>query len=138
MTGIFSHLTSNFKKMDSLRFESSEDTPAVDFDISTGVFKITGRALPEDAHEFFHPIEEWMEEYKVNALDSTTVEMRIDYFNSASTRYIFNILMSFEDIVDAGKDVKVLWYYKADDEMIEAKGEELESILELDFEMKPV
>tara|TARA_R110002072_G_scaffold66771_1_gene164234 strand:+ start:274 stop:648 length:375 start_codon:yes stop_codon:yes gene_type:complete len=123
--------------MESLRLESSEDTPMVDFDTSTGVFKVTGRALPEDAHEFFSPIEKWLQEYIESPLDNTKVEMRIDYFNSASTRYIFNILMSFEDIVDAGKDVTVFWYYKSDDEMIEAKGEELESILELPFEMKP-
>lgn len=123
--------------MESLHLESSEDTPQVDFDTSTGVFKITGRALPEDAHEFFSPIEKWMAAYIKEPLENTKVEMRIDYFNSASTRYIFNILMSFEDIVDAGKDVEVLWFYKTDDEMIEAKGEELESILELPFKMMP-
>lgn len=122
--------------LESLRLEPSEDTPLIDFDISTGVFTVEGRALPEDAHEFFKPIEVWLQEYVESPLDQTTVEMKIDYFNSAATRYIFNILMTFEDIVDAGKEVKVIWYYKPDDEMIEAKGEELESILELPFEMK--
>jgi hypothetical protein len=122
--------------MESLRLEPSEDTPLVDFNTATGVFTVEGRALPEDAHDFFKPIEEWLQEYVEEPLESTTVEMKIDYFNSASTRYIFNILMIFEDLVDAGKDVKVIWYYKPDDEMIEAKGEELESILELPFEMR--
>jgi hypothetical protein len=122
--------------MESLRLNASEDTPEVHFNLETGVFTVTGRALPEDAHDFFSPIEKWTQEYMLDPLDSTTVELRIDYFNSASTRYIFNILMSFEDLVEAGKDVKVIWFYKADDEMIEAKGEELESILELPFEMR--
>lgn len=122
--------------MESLRLQASEDTPLIDFNIETGVFMVSGRALPEDAHEFFTPIEKWVQNYLETPLDSTTLEMRIDYFNSASTRYIFNILMSFEDLVDAGKDVRIIWYYKADDEMIEAKGEELESILEVPFEMR--
>ena len=122
--------------VDSLRIAATEDTPEIDFDTTTGVFKVTGRALPENAHEFFKPIEEWVQSYVESPLESTVVEMRIDYFNSAATRYIFNLLMCFEDIVDDGGDAKVIWYYKEDDDMIETKGEELASILEVPFEMK--
>jgi len=122
---------------ESLRIEATEDTPLIDFDTSTGVFKVTGRALPEDAHDFFKPIEEWLQAYVESPLAETIVEMRIDYFNSAATRYIFNLLMCFEDIVDDEKgEVKILWYYKEGDDMIESKGEEMSSILELPFEMK--
>lgn len=123
---------------DSLRIEATEDTPEIDFDTTTGVFKVTGRALPENAHDFFKPIEDWVQDYVASPLESTVVEMRIDYFNSAATRYIFNLLMCFEDIVDDGGDVKVVWYYKEEDDMIETKGEELASILEVPFEMKTI
>lgn len=122
--------------VDSLRIEATEDSPLIDFDTSTGVFKVTGRALPEDAHDFFKPIEEWVESYAQSPLEQTIIEMRIDYFNSAATRYIFNLLMSFEDIVDDGGNAKVIWYYKEGDDMIETKGEEMSSILEIPFEMK--
>ena len=122
---------------ESLRIDATEDTPLIDFDTATGVFKVTGRALPEDAHEFFKPIEEWVQDYVESPLANTTVEMRIDYFNSAATRYIFNLLICFEDIVEEERgEVKVEWYYKEGDDMIETKGEELSSILELPFEMK--
>ncbi|MGB0368782.1 MAG: DUF1987 domain-containing protein [Flavobacteriales bacterium] len=121
--------------VDSLKLEATEDTPEIDFNTSTGVFKISGRSLPEDALEFFKPVEAWLESYVEDCLDETTVEMRVDYFNSASTRYIFNILMAFEDIVDAGKQAKIIWYHKSNDEMIQAKGEELSDLLEVPFEM---
>jgi hypothetical protein len=121
---------------DSLLIEATEDTPQIDFNIETGVFKVTGRALPEDAHDFFKPIEEWVQNYVESPNETTVVEMRIDYFNSAATRYIFNLLMCFEDIVDDGGDAKIVWYYKEGDDMIESKGEEMASILELPFEMK--
>jgi len=124
--------------VESLRLAATEDTPMIDFDTSTGVFKVSGRSLPEDALEFFKPIEEWLRAYVENPLESTTIEMSVDYFNSASTRYIFNILMSLEDLIDAGKEAKIIWYYRKDDDIIEAKGEELESILEVPFEMKAV
>lgn len=122
--------------VESLKLAATEDTPEIDFDTSTGVFKVTGRALPEDAHDFFKPLEDWLQEYMEEPLDNTVVEMRIDYFNSAATRYIFNLLMCFEDLVEAGKDAKIIWYYKEDDDMIESKGEEFESILDVPFEMK--
>ncbi|MBL4585767.1 MAG: DUF1987 domain-containing protein [Flavobacteriales bacterium] len=124
--------------VESLKVEPSEDTPLIDFDISTGVFKISGRSLPEDAVEFYKPIQQWLDDYVADPLDSTLVEMHVDYYNSASTRYIFNILMTLEDLIDAGKEAKVVWHYKADDEVIRTKGEELESILELPFEMKVI
>ena len=110
----------------------------IDFNTSTGIFKISGKALPENAHEFFKPIEDWVNEYVEDPLDSTVVEMQIDYFNSAATRYIFNLLMCFEEIVENGKEAKVVWFYKPNDDMIEAKGEEFESILEIPFEMRTI
>lgn len=122
--------------LDSLKMEATEDTPLIDFDASSGTFKVTGRALPENAHEFFKPVEDWVAEYAENPLENTVVEMRIDYFNSAATRYIFNLLMTFEDIVEAGKNVNIVWYYNDGDDMIEAKGEEFESMLDVPFEMK--
>ena len=122
--------------IDSLILEATEDTPLIDFNTETGVFKISGRALPEDALEFFKPVEEWLQSYVENPLDSTLVEMRVDYFNSASTRYIFNILMTFEDLIDEGKEATIVWYLKEGDDMIQTKGEEVASIVEVPFEME--
>ena len=44
--------------------------------------------------------------------------------------------MTFEDLIDEGKEAKIVWYYKESDDMIQTKGEELSSILEVPFEMK--
>jgi hypothetical protein len=123
--------------LDHLKLEATEDTPVVHFNPSTGVLSVSGRALPEDAHSFFSPLQEWVEQYVESPAEETLIDLRIDYFNSAATRYIFNILMEFEALVEGGKAVKVLWHYNRSDEMIAAKGEELESMLDLDFEMKP-
>jgi hypothetical protein len=46
--------------------------------------------------------------------------------------------MCFEEIVENGKEAKVVWFYKPNDDMIEAKGEEFESILEIPFEMRTI
>lgn len=118
-----------------LQMNAGEDTPQVDFDASTGVIQIIGRALPEDAHAFFSPLQSWIADYSSSPAEQTVVDLRIDYFNSAATRYIFNILMDFEEIAGNGSAVIVIWRVKKDDEMIAAKGEELMSMLDLTFEM---
>jgi hypothetical protein len=120
-----------------LQLDASEDTPVVDFDPATGILKIVGRALPEDAHSFFSPLQNWIERYVETPAEQTTVDLKIDYFNSAATRYIFNILMELEDLTSSGSSVKVIWNYNKGDEMIAAKGEELESMLDIPFDMKP-
>lgn len=120
-----------------LQLDASEDTPVVDFDHETGVLKITGRALPEDAHSFFSPLQEWVEGYVDAPAPNTVVDLKIDYFNSAATRYIFNILMELEELAAAGREIKVIWNFNKEDEMIAAKGEELESMLDIPFEMRP-
>lgn len=120
-----------------LQLDASEDTPIVDFDAATGVLKVVGRALPEDAHSFFSPLQEWVERYVESPAMQTTVDLKIDYFNSAATRYIFNILKELEDLASSGKAVKVIWNFNKNDEMIAAKGEELESMLDVSFDMRP-
>lgn len=122
--------------LDPLKIEPTEDIPIIDFDAATGILKVEGRALPEDAHAFFRPISEWLQAYIKEPHDSTIMELRIDYFNSAAARYIFNLLMFLENLAEADKQVNVIWYYKADDEMIKTKGEEFDSMLDLPFEMK--
>lgn len=123
--------------LERLHLEATEDTPTVAFDAELGTLEITGRALPEDAHSFFSPLQEWVERYVSAPAASTTVNLRIDYFNSAATRYIFNILMELEELSISGSAVKVIWNYSKDDEMIAAKGDELASMLDIPFEMRP-
>ena len=120
-----------------LKLDAGEDTPFVDFDAETGLLQINGRALPEDAHAFFSPLQNWLENYSSAPAKQTVIDLKIDYFNSAATRYIFNILMDLENLAGSGNDVKVVWHFKKDDEMIAAKGEELQSMLDLTFDMRP-
>ncbi|MCF8257990.1 MAG: DUF1987 domain-containing protein [Flavobacteriales bacterium] len=120
-----------------LQLDATEDTPIVDFDASTGLLSVIGRALPEDAHSFFSPIQIWVQDYVRSPAENTVIDLRIDYFNSAATRYIFNILLEFEKLTEDGKNVRVIWNFSKADEMIAAKGEELESMLDIQFEMRP-
>ena len=124
--------------MDALTRNMTEDTPYINFVPETGIFEMSGRSLPEDAAKFYDPIHEWVKNYVSSACNETTVKMKLDYFNSASARKIVEILFILEEILDDNKKVKVIWYYHQDDEVMEARGEEVKSVVELPFELQSI
>lgn len=120
--------------MESLLIEATEDTPRIHLDPLSGRFEISGRSLPENALEFYEPLMNWVGAFFDGDTPAVEFHLTIEYCNSASTRYMFNMLMDMEEKVAEGRDIKVFWYYRNDDEMIKAKGEELAGMLDLPFE----
>ncbi|MBN2610234.1 MAG: DUF1987 domain-containing protein [Bacteroidales bacterium] len=119
--------------MKAFKVEATEFTPRVNLDRDNIPFSISGVSRPENASEFYEPLIEWLKGYKNNPLDITRVDFHFDYFNTSSLKYFLIILSQFKDIEDAGKDVRITWYYdEEDDSMLEA-GKNLEELSELHF-----
>jgi hypothetical protein len=118
-----------------LRINETEDTPSVVFDINANEFSISGRSFPEDSSEFYKPLIEWMQNYISEPNPNTILRISLDYLNSSSIKQILNLLMLLEKPVKMGKDIKVIWCYNADDDLIEVKGQELKSMLSVPFEL---
>ncbi|MGZ4099988.1 MAG: DUF1987 domain-containing protein [Bacteroidia bacterium] len=114
----------------------TEDTPVIKFDTDNNHFTITGRSLPEDVTEFYKPVFEWLREFSENATVSTVFKFKLEYFNTASSKIILDILMKLEDIHSQKNDVvSVEWFYsESDDDMLEA-GEEYKELVEVPFNL---
>ncbi len=119
--------------MDVINIEGTEDTPKVVFDKSANVFEMSGRSLPEDAAEFYQPILDWLDTYAADSNPTTAFAMKLEYFNTASSKLILDVLTKFEEIENS----KILWYFYDDDEDMEEAGEEFEELVDVEFEMKP-
>lgn len=117
--------------------ERKPDTPAIQLD-PAGVFSITGRSLPENAVQFYSPILDWLERYITKeAQPLTTLTIELEYFNSSSVKQILSILLRMEELNRMeGKEVRVIWSFNQDDELMEMKGREMESIVDLPFVMQ--
>jgi len=101
----------------------TKNTPEVILD-PKGIIKLTGRLIPENAEDFFNPIEEWINEYFKSPADITTVEIRLEYINSTGTRYLLDIIHKITHI-HLQKNTKkfiINWYYKVEDEDMLEKG----------------
>ncbi|MCQ2975249.1 MAG: DUF1987 domain-containing protein [Bacteroidales bacterium] len=117
-----------------LKIQGSDDTPKVILDADSNTFEISGRSLPEDVVAFYDPILEWIGEYSQAPLDKTVFNFKLEYFNTASSKLLLDVLLKLEDMYDAGHDVLVKWHYPDDDEDMQEAGEEYADIVEVPFE----
>lgn len=120
--------------MNPIKIKGTDDTPNVILDPENGIFEFSGRSMPEDVAAFYNPILEWFDEYAKNPLPKTNVVFRMEYFNTASSKMILDILLKLEEIAQAGHDVLITWFYQEDDEDMLEAGEEYSEIVELPFE----
>jgi hypothetical protein len=118
--------------MDILNLEGTEDTPKIILDKKNGIFEISGRSLPEDSTEFYRPVLEWISSYQGEANPSTEFVFKLEYFNTASSKLILDVLSALEDVPGA----KVVWCFHEDDEDMEEAGEEFSELVEIPFEFK--
>jgi len=121
--------------MEPIIIEGTAKTPSVRFDANAGIFEIKGRSIPENSVEFYKPIVEWLDKYKENPLSRTEVNIKLEYFNTSSSKCILDIFKKLEAIHKAKNEVQINWYYEEDDEDMLEAGEDYESIIRVPFKM---
>lgn len=120
----------------SIKIKATEDTPDVIFDRNSNEFRLSGRSLPEDAFAFYDPIIKWLNDYSKSPNDNSILTVSLDYFNSSSVKQILELISAFEGIIRSGKSAKIIWCYAADDDLMEIKGMEFQSMTNIPFEFK--
>ncbi|MDR2963400.1 MAG: DUF1987 domain-containing protein [Bacteroidales bacterium] len=121
--------------MESLFIQATEETPAVDYNIETGVFKLTGRSLPENAIDFYAPILAWSEQLLSESEPQPYIfEFFFEYFNTASSKQIVKMLLMMEKFIDKHTLI-VRWMYEPEDTDMLNMGEQYSKILKLPFEL---
>ncbi|MDD2197724.1 MAG: DUF1987 domain-containing protein [Bacteroidales bacterium] len=120
--------------METIKILGTDDTPTVILDAENDIFDISGRSLPEDVTAFYDPILNWLEEYAANPNEKTIFSFKLEYFNTASSKLLLDILMKLEEMHEDKKSVLVKWFYPDDDEDMEEAGEEYADIVNVPFE----
>lgn len=121
--------------MEKLVIEGSAKTPSVDFNSETGVLLLKGRSIPENSIEFYKPLNDWLETYAKSPCNATTVDVRLEYFNTSSSKCILDFFKRLEVVKNGGNNVSVNWYFETDDEDMEEAGEDYEAIVGLPFKI---
>jgi hypothetical protein len=118
-----------------LHIVATEDTPEIILDQEAGIFKFTGRSLPENVNILFLPVFEWLTDYFNSPLPETVISINLEYFNSATAKKIVELLLLLEKSFEKGNKIKVLWYYKKNDFTMQKKGNDLINIFKIPNEI---
>jgi len=100
-----------------------------------GMFKIRGRSIHENVTEFFAPVEDWISLYILNPAEVTSVDMSLEYFNSASAKVLIHIMQKVTYVTLKHKKFIFNWYYEDGDEDILERGEYFASVLDVPFNL---
>jgi hypothetical protein len=105
-------------QMDDLFVKGTHVLPTVSFS-AAGDLKISGRAIPEDAVEFFKPLLDWARSFSCNSI---RLEINLDYFNTSASKQLLNLFRVIEKNPE-NKEVTMIWVYEEGDEEMLESGE---------------
>jgi hypothetical protein len=108
-----------------VHIEGTEDTPSILLDPVKNEIRIKGISMPENAFEFYDPIEKKALEIFKNTKATLLIEIELFYMNSMSNKQVLKLI---KQISAASSQVKVNWRYAPGDTLIKMKGEEIRSI----------
>ena len=112
----------------------TKNTPEVILD-PKGIIKVTGRLIPENAIEFFNPIEKWVNDYFKNPAEITSVEISLEYINSVGSKYLLDLIRKITHIHLKRNTSKFIinWYYEDVDENMLETGTSFSLYLDVPF-----
>lgn len=116
-----------------LHVDRTETSPQIDLDVDNGVMEFIGRSLPHNSEQFYSRVYGWLEEYLRDSKGETTVNMKLDYLDTSSSKHFYNIFSRLDTVTERGQHVKVNWHYETGDEEMAETGKDYESLFKLDF-----
>ena len=117
------------------RLSKADNKPMLDFNGDTGRFQISGVSNPENASEFYAPVLAWMDDYSPGPGQTVSLEIKMDYFGTSSTKWILQIMKRFEAMAAKGVDVSIKWYYYDDDEDLMEAGQQFSELVKIPFQL---
>ena len=121
--------------MENLIIKGEAKTPTIDFNYGKGELVISGRSIPENSIEFYKPIIEWLELLKVSEKDKIVLDIKLEYFNTSSSKCILDVFKKLEEIKGVGKDASIRWFFESDDEDMEEAGQDFSAIIKVPLEL---
>jgi hypothetical protein len=124
--------------MNPLNIKRTKKTPAITVDPQSGEFSLKGISLPENAREFFAPLINAVEDYMSEPQKETQLTIELDYYNTASSKVIINVLHQFEVLNQkSGHEVVINWSYDDDDEDMLEEIKNFEEMLSIKINTNP-
>jgi len=113
-------------------------TPKITFKPKSGLLEISGKSIPENSALFFDPVIEWINEYVDKPANTTTMIIKLEYFNTSSSKYLVEIFRKLEILFKRGNKVLIKWFYEEEDEDMLESGEDFKEIIQVPVELNMI
>jgi SiaC family regulatory phosphoprotein len=123
--------------MNDLHIEITQETPEVNFNATTGTLKITGRAYSNDINVFYKRMNSWLDDYLLEAKETTVLELKLDYYNSIFIKLLFHFLEKCKMLTQQNKKLIIKWHHQQDDDDIVEEAIRISKIIEFPIERIP-
>ncbi len=115
--------------------EGTSKTPEVLLSQENGYIKFQGRSIPENTYDFYNNINSWVDRYCDSPQKVTTIEIRLEYFNTSSSKCLLDIFKKLENLQRKGSKVIVKWCFEKEDEDMQEAGEDYNAIIGIPFDI---
>lgn len=123
--------------MDDLIIEKTTETPEINFNSSTGIMKILGRAYSNDISLFYQNMANWLTEYLKNPQETTTIELQLDYYNSIFIKLLYYFFEQSKIVLQKNKKLIIKWHHQDGDEESIEDAIRISKIIQLPIERVP-
>ena len=102
--------------------EELKNCPGIVYYPSSNSLEMVGRSIPENPELIYRRLDDWLTIHfeKNNIL---FVSIQLEYINSGSSKYLYEILKRLTGYGRSGKQVSLKWLYEEDDEAMRELGE---------------
>ena len=108
-------------------------TPSVKISPEEHRIIITGPSRLEDPSLFYEKLIKVLEENIINFKSGFSIDFKLNYLNSSSSKWLFHILKNVQNRYGSSKIMTVNWYYDIDDENMLEAGEVFQNLLNVPF-----
>lgn len=119
--------------MEKVFIEPTRTTPYINFNPEEGLLEMKGRSSPENSPQFYQRLMSSLDDFVQAANNDITANFSFEYFNTSSSKSLFDILKRLAKLEAKGREVTVNWYYEEDDDDMMEAGEDYSDLLDLDF-----
>lgn len=118
----------------TLKIDATRQTPGFYFDCEEGIFHVYGQSYPEDVNKVFNPIFDWLSRFEPQPGKQYIVKIDMKYYNTATSKKLFELLRSFNQLYRNNYLFTVQWCYLEEDEDILESGRYFDDLTEMPFE----
>jgi hypothetical protein len=133
--------------MQKLYFPPTATSPEIYFSPEESIFYIRGISSPEDVRSIYYPVIEWFRKYIDSLVEGNynhyfhnsplKFQVDLEYFNSSSAKFLFDIFMELKRLISSGIPVVVEWIYDEKDSDLKETGSDFASLVDMEFTYVP-